>query len=288
MFLFRSLHPITQFIWFASVIGITMFFIHPVFLAVSLAMSWVYVFLLSGISGLLKNFKITFSAGILIIIINSLVSHNGITVLCFLPDGNALTAESVIFGCAAAMLMSASVMWFSCSAGIFTTEKVIYLFGRISPRLALLISMTLRFFSKLPERFSAVHAASGVLYRNNVRQRLRRGMKELSSLIQWALESSADTADSMSSRGYGNGKRTFYSDYEFRKTDLFMISAFIALDIVIITGCISGWADYSYYPFFDIGIISVNTAVMFTSFVLLCFLPAISEIWEALMWKYSE
>ena len=284
---FKSCHPLTQLICFASVIGITMFYIHPVFLTVSLAASCLY----AGAAGTGRLLKITLPAGVLIIIINALVSHNGVTVLYDLPDGNVLTAEALIFGTAAAVLMWASVGWFYLCSCIFTTERVIFLFGRLSPRLALLISMTIRFFTKLSQQFRSVRAASAVMYTATAKMSpliaVRRGIRELSALIQWALETSVETADSMNSRGYGLKKRTFYAEYEFRKTDIFLILTAMILDVYIITGWMMGWTEYSYYPYFEINGTDAAALSVYGAYVLLCCLPAAAEWREAAKWKYS-
>ena len=282
---FRSCHPFTQLICFSSVVGLTMFYIHPVFLIISLTAVCIY----AGASGMLRFLRITLPAGLLIVIINMLVSHNGITVLYDLPDGNVLTAEALIFGIAAAVLMGVSVGWFYLYSGIFTTERVIYLFGKVSPRLALLISMTIRFFRKLSYQYKAVRAASLVMYgeqkKHSPVRSAGRGMRELSALIQWALETSVETADSMNSRGYGLKKRTFYAAYEFRKTDIILIISAVILDLYIIAGCISGWMEYSYYPYFEISDADTASLSVYGAFVLICCLPGMAELWEVNRWK---
>ena len=152
---FAAFHPLVQTVFFIVCISINMFIMHPVILSISLISSFIYICYLWGISGLIFCIRVNFITSAMIIIINPLISHNGITVIGHLPSGNVITAESVIFGCAAAALMSASVNWFYCVNKIITSEKIIYLFGRIMPKGALLISMVLSFSGKLcAEAFS--------------------------------------------------------------------------------------------------------------------------------------
>ena len=45
-------------------------------------------------------------------------------------------------------MLGAMLLWFMCLSSVFTSDKFIYLFGKIIPALSLLLSMTLRFVPK--------------------------------------------------------------------------------------------------------------------------------------------
>lgn len=42
-----------------------------------------------------------------------------------------LTLESIAYGCAAAVMLVAVLFWFSCYNEVMTSDKFMYLFGRI-------------------------------------------------------------------------------------------------------------------------------------------------------------
>ena len=286
---FNTYHPISQFLFFASVISFTMFIMHPIILLISLAAGSLYVVFTGGISGYLNTLRLTLPTSLMIILINPLVSHGGITILSYLPDGNPFTLESVIFGIAAALLMSCTLKWFYAVNGIFTSDRVIYLFGRLSPRTALLISMILRFFSKFKAQLRIVRAAQQTLVREgskgNMIRRIKNGVKIFSSMLQWAMENSIDTADSMNSRGYGLHKRTSYSVFKIKPSDILFIITVLAFDIYILAAYIYGAAEYSYYPMFDISFFDLYTVGIYTAFLILCFMPFIIDVREAGKWK---
>ncbi len=81
-------------------------------------------------------------------LINPAFSHSGKTILSYLPNGNPLTLESIIYGIAAAVMLISVIIWFSCYNEVMTSDKFVYLFGRIIPALSLVLSMTLRFVPK--------------------------------------------------------------------------------------------------------------------------------------------
>ena len=80
--------------------------------------------------------------------INTAFNHEGITVLYYLPDGNPLTFESVVYGFASSVMLINVIVWFSCYSSVMTSDKFIYLFGKIIPSLSLIFSMTLSFIPK--------------------------------------------------------------------------------------------------------------------------------------------
>ena len=133
---YRS-HPLLNFSYFAIVIGVTMFAMHPVFLLSSFFMAWCYSILLRGIT---------------------LNVHNGVTVLFYLND-NRITLEAIIYGLASAIMLTSVIIWFSCFSVIVTADKFIYLFGRAAPVLAcktffVILSYGVRLI------FRALHSAS--------------------------------------------------------------------------------------------------------------------------------
>lgn len=89
-------------------------------------------------------------------VLNPLFNHRGLTILCWLPGGNPLTLEAIAYGIAAAGMLAAAISWFYCLNRVFTTDKFVWLFGRIIPFLSLLVSMTLRFVPQFTARARAV------------------------------------------------------------------------------------------------------------------------------------
>ena len=286
---FSSYYPLAQLIYFVSVLSVTMFIMNPLFLIISFICASVYILYSFGISRLLHMLSLTIITSIMIIIINPLISHKGITKLFILPDGNAMTMEALIFGIGAAIMLSAVMAWFYSINRIFTSDRVIWVFGRISPKLGLFLSMTMNFIGKFRIRLKQVRAALYPLGRDissgKKTKRLRNGIRILSIMIQWSFENSVDTADSMKSRGYGLKKRTSYSIYKILRHDVIFISLILLADLYMMIGIRNEALYYSYYPMIEIDISGIYTLTLFVVFFLLCLMPLIADIKENLKWK---
>ncbi len=286
---FKMFHPAAQLLFFVSVISVTMFVMHPVITGISFIASVLWILCDGGICALLRNLKFTAVTSAMIIIINPLISHNGMTAITYFPDGNPLTLESVYFGIAAAVMISCTLKWFYSFNRNFTSDKIICLFGRIMPKPALLISMTLGFIEKFKTKMNSVSEVQKIFDcysgENSLIRRIKSAVRIFSVMIQWSLENSIDTADSMKSRGYGLQKRTAYTLYRFLPRDGFMVAITVVCDLVIIAAVFCGALEYSYYPYFLLDSQGIVTMAAYAVFALLCTAPLIVNILEEIKWK---
>ena len=145
---FADSHPIVNLIYFIFVIGFAMMSLHPVSLGIAFLGAVSYSICLNGRRALYQNLRYMLPVVILTALINPVFSHQGVTILRYLPSGNPLTLESILYGIAAAVMLVTVLCWFSSFNRIMTSDKMIYLFGRLAPYLSIVLSMTLKF---LPE-----------------------------------------------------------------------------------------------------------------------------------------
>ena len=141
---FSGYHPTINFLYFALVLLFSMCLMHPVYLAISLTGALAYDIYLKGrkavrfaVMGLLPMAAVA-------ALINPAFNHEGATILTYLPSGNPLTLESMLYGVAAAVMLASVVLWFSSYNEVMTSDKFVYLFGRVIPALSLVLSMALR------------------------------------------------------------------------------------------------------------------------------------------------
>lgn len=128
-------------------------------------------------------------------LLNPLFNHKGATVITYLGSGNPLTLESILYGLAAAAMLVTVISWFSCYNAVMTSDKFVYLFGRIIPALSLIFTMVLRFVPRFKAQLQAVSAAqqrhwAAMLPAGNLRQRARHAIAIISIMATWALENS--------------------------------------------------------------------------------------------------
>ncbi len=286
---FKRYHPIVNFIYFLFVIGFAMFFMNPVCLIISFVCGFSYSVILGGKKAFKTNLLYMLPMMLAAALINPAFNHEGVTIIEYLPGGNPLTLESIIFGLFAAVMIVSVICWFSCFNAVLTSDKIIYLFGRIIPSLSLIFSMTLRFVPKFATQLKKVSDAQKCIGQDisggGVIKRIRNGLSILSIMITWALESSIETADSMKSRGYGLRGRTAFSVFKFNKRDITVLGVILILGVYILVGNFFGVIDFRFFPSIGGAEASALGMSVFFAYFMLAILPVIIEVREALRWK---
>ena len=281
-----SYHPAAAFCFFLSVILVTMLSQHPFVSAVSLVCSVAYFSALP----VKRPFRVHLFSLILFLIltlINPLFSKSGVTVL-FYFNHRPITMEALLYGLNAAAALTAALYWFRCFSHIMTSDKLMYLFSRLSRKLGLVLTMALRFIPLFKEQYrkiSDTQKALGLYMDGNIVDSIKGRLRVTDILITWVLEGGIVTAQSMEARGCMTGRRTFYSRYRILPFDvvlLILCAVFTALSVAAIYT-----ADFRFYPAITYHG-SVWTYAGFVSFVLLCLLPLIIHTQEVLRWQFLK
>lgn len=289
--IFGSYHPLVNMLYFVLVIVYSMMFMHPVCLCISFICAFSYAVSLNGKK--MMRFSLAFLLPMLVltVLFNPVFSHQGITILAYLPDGNPLTMEAIVYGLAAAFMLVTVVSWFSCFNAIVTSDKLVYLFGRIIPAMSLILSMALRFVPRFQAQIKIIANAQKCIGRDmsqgGLLSRARHGIRILSIMVTWALENAVETADSMKSRGYGLPGRTAFSIYRFDKRDCKALVFLIVCGGYMITGAMLGGLEFYYYPTIQT-VWTPYALSLFAAYAALCALPLFIDRKEAGKWKKSK
>ena len=280
---FSTFHPVVNFTYFLAVLVFSMFFMHPIFLGISLLCGMIYSLYLNREKAAKFNFLIMLPSILLLSLINPAFNHEGITVLVYVND-NPITLESICYGVATAVMLVSVIIWFSCYNAVMTSDKFIYLFGKIIPALSLIFSMVLRFVPKFKAQAKVISNAQRAVGRDisngNLFQKVKYGTKILSILTTWALENAIETADSMKSRGYGLKGRTSFSNFRFDKRDALALSVMMIFIVIILTGAIAGENNIQYFPMIQVKEVTPFSMVVYLSYFLLMLTPTLFNIWE--------
>lgn len=305
---FKGYHPVVNLIFFGSVIVFGMVFKHPLTLAVCFASSVVYYFKLCKKTAVKSLFAFVLPMLLAVIIINGLFSHYGLTQLFALPGGSFVTLESVIYGFVLGLMTVTVIIWFFCYNEIVTTDKLMFVFGRMLPSAALVISMALRFLPMYKNRLKAITAAQrgiGIDYKTgSLLQRIKTSGKIISALLTRSLENAVETSDSMRARGYGVKGTKNYGKFRWSTKDVIAVVTILLLDGILTAGCASNALYCVYTPgiivnppanFGKVHIISqlnltVNPVsvpgfIAFSAFTALSFLPVFIDIKEDIKWN---
>lgn len=289
---FSSYHPVVNFAYFTSVILYGMLFLHPIPLGIALISAFTYSVMLNGKRAVRFNLFALLPMMFLMAALNPAFNHQGRTILFYLKNGNPVTFESILYGAAAACMFAAVILWFSCYNKVMTSDKFIYLFGRIIPSLSLILSMVLRFVPRYTAQIKVISNARKCIGRDasqgNIIRRARNGIRILSVMTTWALENAIETADSMRSRGYGLPKRTSFSLFRFDNRDTAMLAAVMCLIMIVSAGGMAGWNTMRFFPSIKAARITFFSMAEYCAYFILCMLPVFMNIVEDVKWKHIK
>ena len=287
---FQNVHPLITAVYFLALFLITMFTSDPIIELLSLSGAILFCMTLTDKREKISDLRFYIPIFILITLTNPLFSHNGKTPLFFM-NGNAVTKEAIIYGMALAGMIISVMLWFKGFSYVMTSDKLIYLFGRLIPKISLVISVALRYIPMLKRRAREVNRAQkamGLYSSDSYADRLRSVMRVMSVLIGWSLENAVETGKSMRSRGYGLKGRTNYHNYKFRRFDA-VVSIICALFLgLALSGYANASFDFSYYPEpsgIDLSAIGI---VAYVGFFFFAYLPFFIELEENIRWNYCK
>ena len=284
---FTRFHPIVNFMYFAFVIALSCVFMHPVCIGISLICGFVYSLILSGARQVRSALLLALPVILLSAIINPLFNHRGVTILSYFQSGNPLTLESIVYGAASGLMLGSGMLHFINCTSIMTSDKIIYLFGRITPVFSLLLSMILRFIPKFRTQLrSAFDSQRGACSNKSIYKRIRYGTRALSAAVSLSLEDAVETADSMKARGYGLRGRTAYSNFRFDLRDAITLAVIMCSGIFVILSMVMGSAKYRYFPSIIIEMSDLSSLCFFAAYFIICAIPIFIELLEGRKWKY--
>ena len=286
---FAQYHPLVNFLYFTLVLVFSMVLRHPLAQGVSLLCACIYAVQAEGQRAVLFCLKWCLPVFLLTALFNPAFSHEGVTILLYLPTGNPLTLESILYGVSAGVLLVTVMVWFMNSSRVITSDKFIYLFGRVIPALSLVLSMTMRFIPKFKSQLAAVVEAQRSIGRDisqgSLLRRMKLAVSVLSIMITWALENAMDTADSMKGRGYGLPGRTAFSIYRLDDRDKSALAFLLLCAFCLVMGTAASAFSFRYYPGIRAGARTPLALSFQLVYAALCAMPILLNAFEERKWK---
>lgn len=286
---FSEYHPTVTAVFFATVIITAMFSGHPAMTVITLFGGVLYYVVLNGAAHARSHFFF-FVLFLILAAANPLVSHNGVTVL-FVLNHNPVTLEALLYGINSAAMIIGVLYWFRSLTQIMTSEKLMHIFGRLSPKLSLVLSMALRFvplFRAQSEKAHDAQKAMGMFKDDDIIDDVRGNMRIFSIIVTWALENGIITADSMEARGYGAGRRTSFTRFRLRSSDI----VFLVIDLLLFGVCIAALAgdklEFTFYPAIKGSIDGIPGISGILAYGAMLLMPVITEAEVRIRWKYLQ
>lgn len=261
-------HPLCCFLFLVAVLGVTIFTREPIMLLLSA----VGASLLLMLSGMARH---TLWLPVIVVVsaaVNPIFVHRGDTVLFFVGD-LAVTLESIAYGAVFGLMLAAAAGWSIAATKYMTSDKYIWIFGRVLPTSGLVLSCGLRLvplFIRRTREFSSASGESGV----------KSSLKSFSAAVGYSAEQAMVSADSMRARGYGTAKRTSYSLYRFGLSEGLQLCVIVLLFAAAITLMCFGAGEFEFYPTLSEISTQPLDIALYAAFGALCILPSATIIYE--------
>lgn len=268
-----------------------MFYNQPFFLIVCCVILIFINVVQDGWRKLIKWMKSILLLGSFIVLLNAFFVAEGTTHLWTIW-GNDIMLEPILFGIITTFMLMAILLLFASFNSTLNGQKFLYIFSSFFQRTAFITMLAMRFVPLLKTRLQEITDVQRIkglsLTSGKLRERARSGMLFLQILLTWSLGEAVDTADAMSARGYGIGKRSQYKPYRFDIKDGIYASILLCLFTFCIVGLLLGHGRITIYPEYKALSFTVVDAIFFICFTLLSAFPLMIEGGDELRWHYFK
>jgi energy-coupling factor transport system permease protein len=170
-----------------------------------------------------------------------------------------------------------------------SSDKFIYLFGKLAPALSLVLSMSLRLVPKFKNQAQKVAEAQKCIGRDlssgGIWQKIKTATVIFSVMITWALENAIESSDSMKSRGYGLKGRTSFSIYTVDEQDKYTLIWLLFCGLFLTAGSIVGAFEFDYFPSIAYRAFDMTTIPFYFVYFSLCITPSVLNFAKEKKWK---
>lgn len=219
--------------------------------------------------------------------LNPFFNTMGEKILFTYLNEKSYTLEALLYGMALSAMLITVLLWFASYNEIMTSDKFLYCFGKITPSVSLVLTMILRYVPLYQKKVSQISTARTCIGKGvgsgTHSEKMQHGLTVLSSLTSWALEGGIGTGDSMLSRGYGVGKRSYFSVYRWQIRESALLGYMMILMGVMLGCYIKGNINVTYTPKLQFSA-DKYTWIAMGAYTLFLLIPIIIEIREKLIW----
>lgn len=279
MIYLKTFDPTVPMAYFVCVMSICVFTVNPYLHLCALISSAVILLCLKKA----KAIKLLcVCAGIIAVmgLSNPVFVHNGFTELFQIAD-ISYTLEALVYGLDSGMSIASLFIWLNVFDTVVSQDDIIAVFGKKTPKTALVISMILGFVPKLQKDYKRLLHAYITSGGSN-KKSLRRISKIFIACLAYEAENVIEKSMSMKARGFGLKSRKYAQRRNFRKSDLAALIFSFVICMICFVFIANGKLDYWYYPrLCKNGFDPISVG----SYLLLCISPLYFVLKEKLLWR---
>ena len=287
---FEELHPACLFSYFVAVMVLFFLCHHPLAMVLACACALSFLYNIEGRRAF-SWCKWMLPVVLFIAVVNPLLNHRGVTRL-FKLGNQWITLEAFGYGLTSGLSMAAIILWFACYQKVMTNDKFLYLFGKIAPSSALLITMAWNYIPDLTKKMKEIRDSQKMLKGTEeergwkqILSRTKDALQTVTVLLGWSLENVVEQADSMKARGYGLRKRTTFHLFRFEQKDIFFsgIVGVIVIFCFVLRGM--GCMTMEFYPQIQSGGSKKANILFLVLFLILLGIPGLIQWKEEKAWN---
>lgn len=210
-------------------------------------------------------------------------NHFGITPLVLSPFGNYITLEALVYGISLGFRL---FNFLNCLLIIKRTifiDDISYIFGSISPKSALFLSVFHRLGEEYIERLKKSNRQSKAIGK----ERKKIFFRNFSISITWIYEKTVEKFRKMRMKGFSLMNRTYYKRNKFSDLDRGYLIINVIFIITIILGKYKGILYFSYNPELIYRKIDVYSFMIYFIFIVFLTIPLLIEVLYKLLIKTS-
>jgi energy-coupling factor transport system permease protein len=288
---FMRFHPLVSFLYYAGSVVLLFLMLHPLFLGMGFIVILIVNFIHDRLNGIRRWLFFIITSVFFMVMLNPLFNERGRHVL-FELGNHRFTLEAFVYGGMNAMSIIGVIAIFVSYNIVLTPNKLLFLFAKFMPQFAILLMLTLRFIPLMRRRveeISVVQRSKGIsVIHGKWKAKVKTGMQYVQVLLTYSLEEAIQTADSMKARGYGQGTRSSYEFFRFRKIDVFALVYLILLFCILIFGRFFGYGFFTVYPMMESWQLSMMDVRILVCYLLFLGFPLIVEVGEMFRWRLSN
>lgn len=268
LFSFKNLNPYMNLLYFLSVIVTLYSTDNPIVIATFLIMTIIITLRFCN-SNFIRTVKVFAVTALLVIIINPLVSHRGMTILFYIGY-TPITLESVFYGIIAGVKLFTILLMGSYFNIIMDYEKLAYVLAPLGNNLSLILSLSVKFIPEYLEKIKNIkdtQKTKGIVLDDKNKVNVAKSMTHiLNAFFFITLEQGVITIKSIKSRGYLNREKKVRRDIRFRIIDYIFVSILTLFIVVNIS--LSKITAYEIYPELTMPNINLSTVLLIMAYIL--------------------
>ncbi|MDK2799388.1 MAG: energy-coupling factor transport system permease protein [Clostridiales bacterium] len=289
-----KMHPLITIFFSLTLFFMILTYNHPLYIISILFFIVVCLILLDKKKELIQVAKYSIYNMVLILIINSLISQSGRTIIyksARIPIAGKIkiTVEALAFGANMGLKLVGIVLIFLLYGAMTDRDDTFSLFSKYAHKFTLILSMTTNIIHRLKLeicRVKDVMVLRGVdFHQKNLVKRVKAYYPILKVILISSLEGSLERAEALYSRGYGKGKRTSYAQRQVKVADYIVGAVNLILLFLFGYGLFFNIGSYNFYPVlkkFD------DRDIIYLILIDFVFLIILLIMWGCRRWKFLE